>query len=208
MNLKESWSSFAFLVYTAFLFSCNSGSLTPTPVSYLGPRTFQPMPNDPRGKVLIEPEFLPLVQSFEFNRGKEIKTPIYFASDLPNSILGVCIMWKNDDTTVGEIKVNRTTFGRDSIESEMIIFHELGHCELGRPHSQDLTQLPDGRIVPFSLMYPVIFLSSDYSKNHEHYIIELFERGSILQKLGGDTLSEPEEIETIQSNGFEGYIYP
>lgn len=208
--MSQKGSLFSLLVYSVLLSSCAPDSPLPEPVSYLGPRYINPVPHDPRGKVLIEPDFLPLVRDFELNHGngQEIQTPIYFTNDLPRSVLGVCILWKKGNKQIGEIKVNRDTFGRDPIESEMIIFHELGHCELNRPHTEDLTILPDGRIVPFSLMYPVLFLSSDYSRFHEHYIIELFERGGLLEKVKSQKLENVEGIETIERNGFVGYIQP
>jgi len=210
MNPSGSLPSLTFMVYLAigFLVSCSSDSPLPVPVSYIGPRYLETIPNDPRRRNLIEREFLPLVESFEAERGIPVSTPIYFTDDLPNSVLGVCIVWSKDDVTVGEIRVNQKTFGRSRFESEMIIFHELGHCELKRPHTEELTRLFDQRIIPYSLMFPSIFLSSDYSRFREHYIIELFGRGGILVKIDAITEKKDSHFEIIQSDqGFTGYVY-
>jgi len=203
MNLRESSLSFLSMV---FLISCGPNPSRP-PVQPLQPRVLAAGENDPRGSNVIESAFIPLVSEFETYWSKTVTTPIYFANDLSANILGVCIVWTRGDLTYKEIKVNRQTFGRDAVESEMIIFHELGHCELGRPHSADLTRLPDGRIIPFSLMYAVLFLSTDYTQFHEHFIRELFGFSPLLPKLGTTPLEDQETVERIYVNGFEGFVY-
>ncbi|NBO09551.1 MAG: hypothetical protein EBV30_09465 [Actinobacteria bacterium] len=50
-----------------------------------------------------------------------------------------------------------------------LMYHELGHCLLGRDHTEAL--LPDGR--PASLMHP--YLSDGWEKDRERYLNELFD---------------------------------
>lgn len=203
MNLRESLLSFLPLV---LLISCGR-NYSPKQENSVTPRVLDKGIDDPRGSNVIEAAFLPLVFEFESYQAKPVTTPIYFVDDLSVNILGVCIVWTRGSLTYNEIRVNRLTYGRDSVQSEMIIFHELGHCELGRPHSPDLTKIYDGRIIPFSLMYAVIFESGDYSRFHEHYIRELFGFPPILQKLGNSPLEDQEPVGRVYANGFEGFIY-
>lgn len=203
MILKESLLELCFL---GFVVSC--GGIVSHSRKSVEPRVLEVIRNDPREQNVIEAPFVPLVEEFESIARVPVTTPIFFADDLSPEILGVCVVWTKSDITVKEIKINRKTFGRDAIESEMIVFHELGHCERGRPHDQTQAVLNDGRVVPFSLMFPSLFLSSDYSQYHTHYLLELFKRGSLLTKLDGAPLESPETAEKVSRNGFDGYVYP
>ncbi|HUV84453.1 MAG TPA: putative metallopeptidase [Methanosarcinales archaeon] len=54
-------------------------------------------------------------------------------------------------------------------QKEVLMFHELGHCILGRGHD---TRLDNGK-VPVSVMYPTIF-TFWYTKKRKYYLDELF----------------------------------
>lgn len=208
MNLKESLPSFGFLVLLIFVSSCGSGYVLPKPQGYTSPRYIDRVPNDPRNRNLIEREFIPLVHSFEMMRDEVVTTPIYFVDNLPTSVLGVCIIWQKDAIVVKEIQINRKNYGRSRTEAEMVLFHELGHCELMREHTEQLTQTKDGRVMPYSLMYPTIFVASDYMRYHEHYIIELFSGEGLLEPIAGFSIATSDGLERIEEkNGFEGYIF-
>jgi hypothetical protein len=56
------------------------------------------------------------------------------------------------------------------IQREMVIYHELGHCALDRPHTEATS--PWGNQI--SLMYPSIFNERMYDQDREYYIDELF----------------------------------
>lgn len=204
MNLKGSLLRlFGFFVFTA------CGPRVESPRSYIGPRHFDRIENDPREKTLIEAEFMPLALSFEQIWGKSVSTPIYFA-DLPSSELGVCIVWSSGSVKLKEIKVNRKSFGKNKIQSEMIIFHELGHCELNREHTTDISVVAGNRQIPFSLMFPVIFQVSDYQRFREHYVIELFERGFILERASSELRAfsdQHKSNEVIERNGFTAKVW-
>jgi hypothetical protein len=56
------------------------------------------------------------------------------------------------------------------IRKEQLMFHELGHCALDRPHVEE----EDPENLPVSLMYPVMMNDSLYRLHRETYIKELF----------------------------------
>lgn len=57
-----------------------------------------------------------------------------------------------------------------TLEREMTIFHELGHCVFGYDH--DETTNEDG--LPQSIMYPSAFSDNAYHKNREKYLDAFF----------------------------------
>jgi len=61
--------------------------------------------------------------------------------------------------------------GFGEVEREMLIFHELGHCVLGREHLGLVN--PVNRL-PVSLMFPGMIPAAIYSAARGHYIYELF----------------------------------
>ena len=56
-------------------------------------------------------------------------------------------------------------------ERESLIFHEMGHCILGRPHISEVNGSGD----PTSLMNPFPIGPRTYSANRDNYIVELFQ---------------------------------
>lgn len=150
-----------------------------------GPRKVaEAVQGDPRGSLTIGSDFLPIVQRFEAIWGKEVRTPIWFSSGIPVNILAICHTFvRNDGLELTEIVVQPDGFNPDSVEGEIILFHELGHCELKRDHDKSLAKPSDNRFVAFSIMYPTIINAEDYSLFYEHYMLELFGRGSILFKV-------------------------
>jgi hypothetical protein len=68
------------------------------------------------------------------------------------------------------IIVKRTLWERIGYaQKEYILFHELGHCVLNRPHIE--TTMGD---TPVSLMYPEYFSISNYEQHRPAYLKELF----------------------------------
>lgn len=63
----------------------------------------------------------------------------------------------------------------DDTAREMILFHELGHCVLNRPHHAGEVQL-GGRRLPASLMTAKMFSRKFYEMNRDYYLQELFIR--------------------------------
>lgn len=57
---------------------------------------------------------------------------------------------------------------------EQVIFHELGHCILGRGHLDDSVNLGGYNIIPKSIMSTLLFSTTYYDHNRTYYIDELF----------------------------------
>ena len=59
----------------------------------------------------------------------------------------------------------------DDIERELVVFHELGHCVLGRHHLN--AQFSDGR--PVSIMNYKNVSEKQFLENKDYYLRELFQ---------------------------------
>jgi hypothetical protein len=139
---------------------------------------------DPRGSLTIGVEFLQIVERFERIWGKSVSSPIWFSDKIPVNILALCHTFiRNDGIELTEIVVQPDGFNPDSVEGEIILFHELGHCELKRDHDKSLAKPSDNRFIAYSIMYPTIISAEDYSLFYEHYMLELFSRGQILKRV-------------------------
>lgn len=66
----------------------------------------------------------------------------------------------------------------DFADKESLIFHELGHCLLGRPHEEEEVPAVDVKFMqyslPVSLMNPYAVDGLIYGMNYEDYLQELF----------------------------------
>lgn len=131
----------------------------------------------PIGRGQVDPAFEPYVTSFEEFWGHKVHVNVLFddGTNLQYPVMaGICstIGTSNDkDETV----YIRREFWEHSVHywKEAVIFHELGHCVLGRQHNMRL--FPSGE--PYSIMFPDIFgEESFYIENRTHYINELFQR--------------------------------
>lgn len=68
------------------------------------------------------------------------------------------------------VEISRNAWNRFSDESrEQLIFHELGHCLLGRHHTSDIWNN-----IPKSIMNPIQFSDWVYVPNRVYYLNELF----------------------------------
>ena len=98
---------------------------------------------DPRDVLTTDSEFISLKAEFERDyrniTGKSINTagiPINFGDVGGGNTVGICTTWSN--TPYKEIKINlnywnsTTDYCRKSL-----IYHELGHCALGRGHDNE-----------------------------------------------------------------------
>lgn len=56
------------------------------------------------------------------------------------------------------------------LEKEQLIFHELGHCVLGREHNDKEDENGD----PISIMHPYTMDDHTYKRHREQYIKDLF----------------------------------
>lgn len=60
-------------------------------------------------------------------------------------------------------------------EKEELLFHELGHCVLGRDHvTRTAFAVDRNQTIPVSIMYPYHLGQRKYSGNYDYYMKELF----------------------------------
>jgi hypothetical protein len=194
------------------LASCQKGTVEKTFLVEEGTqnRPIGTVVDDPRGGNEIESEFIDYVTKFEGlhpNPNFQVTTPIYFQDIEDENVLGVCITWTNDDLILKEIQVDQPNFDAaladDPMVPEIIVFHELGHCELALPHDPTLT-LFAGTLIPFNIMFPSLFSDrSVYTQHNAHYMDVLFGGDGTLIPIGSrDSFSEP--ISLGMKNGYEG----
>lgn len=139
-----------------------------------------------------EPEFEPYVSQWVELTGKTPKIGIRFTQKSEgwlrgssNKRVGYCILYPNGQK---EIRIERSQWNKVSIPKEpqspynlyheLILFHELGHCELGKSHNKNRVEAPDtpDLVIPQSLMHP----SEDkviphYKKFRSFYLKNLLE---------------------------------
>ena len=131
----------------------------------------------PENFAAIDAAFLGIVQKFEALWGRNVTSSISFGEGLPPNALASCTLYTNGDGTHwGQITVARSLYRPGIVQNEIMIFHELGHCELLRPHDTRMGQTQSGQIIPYSIMYPVILYEDIYTAYNYHYIKELFGR--------------------------------
>lgn len=128
-------------------------------------------------------EFAPYLQRFseyskQFGRSirAESEVTVIFAP-LPSRHLGVCQegFWQTP-----RVEINRTTWELANESSrEILVFHELGHCLLGRGHLDNqvaVASLDRGSsvLIPVSLMSSHALSSAIYDDYKSYYLDELF----------------------------------
>lgn len=114
-------------------------------------------------------EVLPYVEKFESIWGRRIYgLPIHMSQFLKRQTAGTCDMAGDKSLS---ITISQGWWqDAEDVERELLIFHELGHCLLGRAHDN---RREGG--VPDSLMFwNLSEVVPYYRVNEEHYISELF----------------------------------
>lgn len=110
---------------------------------------------------------------------------IRYSSDLSSSTCGQCRLRGRSNERDRTVEINQVvTCWQNDREKEALVFHELGHCLLGRDHVQDT--LPNGS--PKSLMIsgnisvygPCVYAIGDvedcnFIHRRDYYIDELFD---------------------------------
>ena len=119
-----------------------------------------------------EVEFSAIVKEFEDTCGVKVKSSILFVEELNGSAVGVCYM----GLYVVFIDKDYWMFRSSKEERFNLIMHELGHCDLFRPHNtKQIVMEINGtnQVVPESIMYPYVFPIPDYPGVKEYYMNEL-----------------------------------
>lgn len=120
----------------------------------------------------LELEVLTHVQEYERICKCKVQTNIQFGDAINNNpyIAGMCTMFGG--VLPNNIYINKSYWTTLDYESqELLIFHELGHCQLFKNHNEKL--IPYSGSLPQSFMYPSIFYYP-YSYR-SYYMKELFE---------------------------------
>lgn len=121
----------------------------------------------------IAPEFRPYVSLFQIealDRGKQIviEDLIIRFGPMRGGEVGQC--WQFDDSTPTIVVDAEIWQLIGYYEREILVFHELGHCILGREHRNSL----DDNGMPKSIMYKHLFNEYYYETYREKYLNELF----------------------------------
>lgn len=121
-------------------------------------------------------------------------------------IVGYCV-----DTTK-EIYLNSDWWnysGYPNIMREMIIFHEMSHCFLGRKHDTNMYYDPNKNVnIPLTLMYPDVFDYHLYADNYNYYVNELFNPSiNGMMDLKDDGVSQYFSIYNMQVNSYNHFHF-
>lgn len=130
-------------------------------------------PSIPR---IVDPALEPFVGQFEALLGHQVHMTVGFgdltAEDVVfnEDVVGLC-SYQQTAPYSPLITIDKQYFDNTDLGSQIeLIFHELGHCELGRVHTSAL----DASKQPLSIMYPVNFGGSQFMINEQAYVNELF----------------------------------
>lgn len=108
------------------------------------------------------PEFIPHIEYFTTLTGRTTYVPINFGNVEPHA--AVC-------HTIGIykwIEVDKPYWSQaTNVERRALVLHELGHCELGKPHVE--AELED--TCQASIMHPILLDEVCYN-NHETFYLE------------------------------------
>ena len=130
---------------------------------------------------VINKDFLPYVQSFEDLWGHKVKFSVIYG-DVPDEYIGVCKTWSDGHKEVHIDKEWWESEYTNDTERLVLIYHELGHCALGRGHLDGFT---GGK--PTSIMNSYN-IGGWYDSNEDYYDFELFNPGQGLERHEGCVL--------------------
>lgn len=118
----------------------------------------------------IDPEFQQFFDEFTFDAGKHGRIISYDIAinfhEIPEN--GRC------RHEAREILINKDVWeGIGLKERKALIYHELGHCLLGRDHDDEMMRIP-GCACNASIMHPDMMSGFAFEMYEEEYIYELF----------------------------------
>ena len=139
----------------------------------------------------IHSDFAKYYSLWNIKYGRDARhIPSGYMSMSDDSILAVCEILQsfgNDKLSVKaeaftnmdrQIVVNSDLwFGLTEAEKEQVFFHELGHCDLNRGHTEKMVYTGDDRFpsVPNSIMYPSKISHRAYVRFRDHYLKEIID---------------------------------
>lgn len=121
---------------------------------------------------VIHQDFIPYVQEFEALWERKVNFTIIYG-DVPNGYIGVCRKWSDGHR---EVYIDREWWEdtwTDESDKAVLIFHELGHCALGRGHLDDYDYIKSQYV---SIMNS-FNIGNWYEGNEDYYDFELFNPG-------------------------------
>ena len=99
------------------------------------------------------------------------------ASAQSSWVLATCTSGNTPTIRVNPIFWNA---GYSTSDLEQLMFHELGHCVLGRSHDSSIVRVTDfNDTLPVTIMNPYHMAVFYYNTNHEYYMKELFGAGNL-----------------------------
>lgn len=119
---------------------------------------------------VIDPAFISYAQDFELKMGVSISSISISFAPQKYPVLGVCKI----RNMISDIEIDPVAWNKMSGQGkEQLIYHELGHCALGRPHDNRTTVINNVK-VEGNIMYPYFFGEDwNYIKYREQYKIAL-----------------------------------
>lgn len=122
-----------------------------------------------RATIPVHPDFIPYIEQFEAACDRPVHDVAVVYGLLDGASLGLC----RKQGPRRSIFIDPYKWGDlGDLEREWIIFHELGHCALDKPHDEGYSAS-----CPTSMMYPLSFGASPcYQANREYYIDNLCRR--------------------------------
>lgn len=120
----------------------------------------------------IDSEFIPYIDMYRadklhYNNISTIKHITMQFKSASNSI-GVCIKQKIGFNMTYSIEIDpKNWFNSTADERQLLVYHELGHCDLNLPHSN----------TPISIMNEVLMDEYTFSSTKNYYINMLFTKG-------------------------------
>lgn len=121
----------------------------------------------------IGQEFQGYVKEFDETFQVTTQATVQFSDTLPDNMLGLCTTFTRPNDFLNIVSINRKFWETaNDWQKEQLIFHELGHCELGLKH--DDFMLDYG--LPKSLMNKRAIDWWVYRDNREYYLNELKEK--------------------------------
>jgi hypothetical protein len=101
--------------------------------------------------------------SWRAGHAEVVRYPTVRFEDMEKNTIAACVLLAPGSPY---IKINKDNWiNLSDLEREQTIFHELGHCMLGRGHEEDKSE---------SIMYPYAISEEEYKLNRAKFIEELF----------------------------------
>ena len=109
-------------------------------------------------------------------KARMVNLTVYFGDTHSSSAtaVGTCVRTIHNSYSILQVTIDKEFYNSvDSDTQEELIFHELGHCVLGRKHTSETCPF-NGHIIPKSIMYPYVIYGNQYREAKEEYHNELF----------------------------------